>query len=174
MNKKRSVGTQLLGKEKSGALVAILQVRSEWNAEKNSPESYPGACQVTVHGKLEEGEDFIQALLREIGEELDPAIVPIVDQLSKTGKLVELSSVHTPEKDVITYGAIVEENVLKILTDKPKSRSFGGFRMIRRNEVEGIIDIRTINKETGVTDEKVIAMFPDEKEAVLTAFQKLG
>ena len=57
--KKKSVGVQILSRDKKGALVAILQVRSQWNEEKNSPESYPGTCQVTVHGKLEEGEDFI-------------------------------------------------------------------------------------------------------------------
>ncbi len=42
--KKKSVGVQILSRDKNGALAAILQVRSQWNEEKNSPESYPGAC----------------------------------------------------------------------------------------------------------------------------------
>ncbi len=65
--KKRSVGIQLLGKNTLGELVAILQVRAKWNSEKNTPETWPGACQVTAHGKLEDGEDFMQALFRETG-----------------------------------------------------------------------------------------------------------
>lgn len=173
MIKKKSVGLQVLGKNASGELVALLQVRAGWNAEKNSPESYPGACQVTVHGKLEESEDFHQALLREVGEELGEEIVSPVAKLLDAGRLVELVNENTPEKEIITYGAIVDNNLLQKLTDRQKTKSFGGFKIIFSSDIDKIVDIRTFSKETGVADEKVIAMFPDEKEAVRLAFEKL-
>ncbi len=172
--KKKAVGIQLLGKNTNGELVAILQVRAKWNTEKNAPESWPGACQVTVHGKLEKGEDFMQALLREVAEELDEEIASIVQKLSKDGKLKELINYDISEKQIITYGAIVSEDVLQTLVKKEKSDSFGGFRIIKRDEVEKIVDIQKFDKTLGVIDKNVIAMFPDEKEIVRLAFKKLA
>lgn len=171
--KKQSVGMQFLAEDTSGKLVAVLQVRPKWNQEKNTPESYPGACQVTVHGKLEEGEDFLQALLREVGEELGEEIVPVVKDLRENKKLIELVNLEDPEKHIITYGGIVEKAVLNKSTSREKSREFGGFKLIQQNEIEKIVDVQTFDKNTGVTDENTIAMFPDEKEAVKIAFEKL-
>ena len=171
--KKKSVGVQLLSKNTNGELVAILQVRAKWNAEKNAPESWPGACQVTAHGKLEEGEDFLQALLRETREELGEEIVPIIKSLSDSGELKELSNYDTPEKQIITYGAIVVEDVLKTLLEKEKTDSFGGFKLIKYNEVEKILDIQKFDKTIGVAEENIIAMFLDEAETVKIAFKKL-
>ena len=173
VTKKKSVGVQLLSKNTNGELVAILQVRAKWNAEKNAPESWPGACQVTAHGKLEEGEDFLQALLREVKEELGEEIVPIIKRLSDSGELKELSNYDTPEKQIITYGAIVVEDVLKTLLEKEKTDSFGGFKLIKYNEVEKILDIQKFDKTIGVAEENIIAMFLDEAETVKIAFKKL-
>lgn len=172
--KKKSVGVQLLSKNKTGELVAILQVRAKWNTEKNTPESWPGTCQVTAHGKLEKGENFRQALLREIREELGDEITPIIQTLSNTENLKELVNSDTEEKQIITYGAIIEEDILEKMIAREKSDSFGGFKIIRRNEIKKIIDIQKVDKKTGVTDETVIAMFPDEKEAVRIAFEKFA
>lgn len=172
--KKKSVGIQLLGKNKDGGLVAILQVRAKWNAEKNAPESWPGMCQMTAHGGLEEGEYFTQALFREIKEELGDEILTVVKKLSNTGNLKELINYESPEKQVITYGAIVEENIWKNMVNIEKKASFGGFKVIRPNDVKKIVDLKHIDRTTGVTDENTIAMFPDEKEAVKMAFEKLG
>ena len=60
------------------------------------------------------------------------------------------------------------------LVNKPKTKSFGGFKIISSSDVSKIVDIKTINKETGVSNETTIAMFPDEKEAVRLAFEKLS
>ncbi|KKP87324.1 MAG: hypothetical protein UR90_C0009G0005 [Parcubacteria group bacterium GW2011_GWC1_35_8] len=174
MTKKKSVGIQLLGKNVDGKLVAILQVRAKWNAEKNAPETYAGSCQVTVHGRLEEGEDFLQALLREVKEELGEEIVPAIKKLSENNKLIELVNLEMPEKHVITYGGIVEEVILKQLLNKEKTKSFGGFRIIARNEIRKIVDIKISDRIVGITDKNIIAMFPDEKEAVQLAFKKLN
>lgn len=172
--KKKSVGIIFLSKDETGEIMAILQIRAKWNAEKNAPESWSGACQVTAHGKCEEGEDFMQALLREVQEELGDEMVPVVKKLYDTGNLKELINYETEEKKVITYGAIIDENVFQTLMKKQKSPSFGGFKLIKREDIEKIVDIETIDKMTGVTDENIIAMFPDEKEAVIYSFQSFG
>lgn len=172
--KKKGVGVQLLGKNATGELVAILQVRAPWNAEKNAPESYPGACQVTAHGKLEADEDFMQALFREVTEELGDEITPFIQTLYREGRLVELVNNDSAEQQNITFGAVIGEDLFKILSSKEKNRSFGGFKLVRRNEIEKIVDLREFDKTIGVTDEKIIAMFPDEKEAIKIAFEKLG
>ena len=125
-------------------------------------------------GGIEEGEDFIQAIFREISEELGPEIVPFIRELFANGKFKELIDLETPEGHIVTYGGIVTEKVCKVLLAKQKDRSFGGFKIIRSNEINKIIDLQTINKDTGVTDEETIAMFRDEKEAVRLAFLKLG
>jgi len=172
--KKKAIGIVLLSKDEKGELVAILQVRSKWNAEKNAPESWPGACQVTTHGKCEEGEDFMQALLREVEEELGKEIVPIIKKLSDAGKLTKLVNNETPEKHIITYGVVVDKNIFQALMKKKKKPSFGGFKLINNNDVEKIVDIQKFDKTLGVVDKNVIAMFPDHKEAIKIAFEKLG
>ena len=69
---KKSVGlvvmTMLPKKDGSKVLAAILQRRGTFNTEKMEPESWPGCCQVTCHGRLEEGEDFELGLFNELGE----------------------------------------------------------------------------------------------------------
>lgn len=172
--KKKSVGIQLLGKNKDDGLVAILQVRAKWNAERNAPESWPGMCQVTAHGGLEEGEDFTQALFREVQEELGDEILKVVKKLYDAGKVVELINKNGSEKEIITYGIIIEENVWKNMVNREKKASFGGFKVIRPNDVKKIVDLKHIDRNMGVTDENTIAMFPDEKEAVKMAFEKLS
>lgn len=169
--KKKAVGIQLMGRDADGELLAILQVRAKWNAEKNAPESWPGACQVTAHGKLEKGENFIQGLLREVEEELGGEAASALH--AQIENLKELRNVDTPEKHIITYGLVLEEGVLRNMLARAKSSTFGGFQIIRESDIDKIIDIQKIDKEKGVTEKNVIAMFPDEKEAVKIAFEKL-
>jgi len=171
--KKKSVGIQFLSRDEKGKLVAILQVRSRWNAEKNCGESWPGLCQVTAHGKLEENENFMQGLLREVKEELGSEISNMVQKIYTSGKLIELINKEDSEKHIITYGAIIDEKLLQNMVQREKKASFGGFKIIRKNEVKKIVDIKKFDKVAGVTDEKIIAMFGDEKEAVKIAFEKL-
>ena len=174
MAKKKGVGALFLSKNTKEETVAILQIRGKWNTEKNAPESWPGACQTTVHGGLKEGEDFIQALLRETAEELGDEIVPVIQLLLETKKLKELINKDTPERQDIVYGAIVEKDVLATLLNKKKSSFFGGFKLVRRDNINQIVDLKKYDRITGVTDADIIAMFPDEKEAVRLAFEKLG
>ncbi len=171
--KKKFVGVQLLARNEKRELVAILQVRGKWNAEKNNPESYPGICQVTAFGGLEEGEDFMQALLREVKEELGDEIVLFIKKLKGAGQLKEICHYETPERQTVIYGTIAGEDILKMMLKKEKNDSFGGFKIIRQDEIEKIVDLKNINREIGATEE-IIAMFPAAKKAVEIAFEKLG
>lgn len=173
-SKKNSVGLQLLTKDVSGEFVAILQIRAMWNEENNSRETWPGVAQVTVHGGLEKGEDFLQALFREISEELDEKLVQIINKIWKEGKLTELVNFKSPEKQVVTYGAIINTPTWKMLSEKPTSASFAGFKLLKKSELGKIINLNIIDKKVGVTDSNTIAMFDDEKEAVRIAFEKLS
>lgn len=76
--KKRSVGLLVITHVNSIGLVAVLQRRGEFNHETMAPETYSGACQLTAHGKVEVGEFFVDALLREVREELGLKFFDIV------------------------------------------------------------------------------------------------
>lgn len=168
---KKSVGLQIVSKNVSGELVAILQVRAKWNTEKNVPETFPGCCQVTVHGKLEDGEDFIQALKRETEEELGKEVSPHILKLIDAQNLKELTNNQTPEKHIITYGVLIDADTLNILINREVNNSFGGFKVITQKDIAQIVDMKTIDKIKGVTDASTIAMFPDDKEAASQALE---
>ncbi len=111
--------------------------------------------------------------MREISEEVGTEIVSIIRELYESGQLIELVNDDSPEKQTVTFGAIIKETDASRLTAREKSPSFGGFKLIHCEEIDKIIDLRTLSKEIGVTDE-TIAMFPDEKEAVRLAFEKFS
>ena len=66
---KRSVGLLVMTAINSH-LVALLSRRGVWNYEKGGFESWPGAYQITAHGKAKGEEDVKTNLEREVGEEL--------------------------------------------------------------------------------------------------------
>ena len=158
-------------------LVAVLRDRGYWNFEKMRPESYPGACQVTAHGKLNEGESFETALKRETKEELGEgfegmlSVVRMFSQaggLQKDGIRFEVNREETPEKAVITFATKVDGYFISHMRLGPET---GGLRLLRRDELEKIVDLRRIDKQIGVPDCMTVAMFPDEKKAVEKAFE---
>lgn len=164
--RKRSVGlvvlVQLPGSDEPSA---VLQVRGEFNHEKMGPESYPGACQITAHGKCEEDETVERALIRETYEELGPHFANMAEYFP----LIELNRVDTPEKLVINYGMWVRNDDL---TELRLTASTGGIRLIKKSQVDSIVDLKNFDKTTGITDRRVTAMFSDEKEALRLAFEK--
>lgn len=179
--KKTSVGLVVLTDVPSmGGLVAVLQVRGEFNHEKMGPESYPRACQITVAGKCKEGEALLNGLLREAKEELGEKIAKLVEYRWHAGAILELGRVETDEKLVVNFGVRVPCMDLFGCEDTglPSSvqlhPSTGGVRLITSDKVESIMNIKQFDKNDGVNDSSVTAMFPDEKEAVRLAFEKLG
>ena len=172
----RSVGLIVMAEISEMGLVAVLQERGRFNTEKMRPESWPGVCQVTAHGKLKEEESFEAALKREITEELGKEFYDsffVLGALSRAGGrtqegiLLEVYREETPEKIVITFAAKVLDYYLCLIRLGPDT---GGLRFVRREEVEKIVDLRGFNRQIGVPDRMTVAMFPDEKEAVAKAF----
>lgn len=169
MAKKVSVGLVVLTDVPDmGGRVAVLQRRGEFNHEKMKPESFPGACQVTAHGKVEEGENRFEALGREFIEELGKAVGDLIFRLGASP--VELSRIVTEEKEAVTYGALFPATFLQSVKLNPSS---GGLVLLTEDKVDSIQDLGSFDKKEGVTDRRVIAMFPDEIEAVRQAFAQI-
>lgn len=171
--KKKSVGLVLLvdmpGED--GGLRALLQRRGRFNFEEGTPESRPGGCQVTAHGKLEEGEDFMKALLREVAEELGTAAALLI-----SGRASELVGVvHQQEgegkEEAVTFALKVDSSFVHFIRLGP---STGGFHLVSRAGLGDIQNLRDFDKIDGVQDTYVIAMFPDEQEAVIKAFARFS
>jgi hypothetical protein len=182
-----------------GKLMAILQRRGEFNHETMSPESWPGACQVTVHGKAIVGEELGTAIKRETIEEIgEPATEMLLKYYALdaepgaaakwfhtrgTGNrqgvftpasarerkpLVLLSEVKTETKRILTFGALAPLRILPIIR---LNASTGGIRLLGQEETDRIVNVEQIcAKEQGVSVRGVVAMFPDEIEAVRKAF----
>jgi len=167
VTKKVSVGLVVLTDISSmGGRVAVLQRRGEFNHEKMGAESYPGACQVTVHGKVEKSESTFTALYREFAEELGKTALRVF----LPSALKNLSNIVTEEKEVMTYGTVLPASFLKEVQLNPSS---GGLVLLTEDRMDSIQDLHSFDKKEGVTDRRIIAMFPDEKEAVRKAFRDL-
>jgi len=153
-----------------GGRVAILQRRGPFNHEKMAPESFPGACQVTAHGKLEEGESFFQALYREIMEELGEKFLR--DVYIPTSKITEVPEVPSTKGGVRTFAMLVDANcdILKIQLNP----SSGGLVLATEEMMREAIPIDpSVHKKGGIKDLKTIAIFQDEIDTVLEAFKML-
>ncbi len=165
--KKRSVGLVVLTEIPEVGVVAVLQRRSP-------TDSYSGGCQVTCHGRIEEGEDHYSALRRESIEELGEraALVILPPTLDGLTLLVEKSD---EKEDATTYGIFVPDPAFLDLlvsedsTVDPSDR----FPRLRQDEIANIQNLKNFDKRVGVTDPGVIAMFSDEAKAVRLAFEKL-
>ncbi|MBI2024888.1 MAG: hypothetical protein HYT03_02280 [Candidatus Harrisonbacteria bacterium] len=155
MGQKRSVGLVVVTDIPNMGRVAVLNRRGDFNYETMKPESYPGGCQVTVHGKAEENEEITEALKREELEELGE-----LGYAFDSNKFIELSRLESEDKLIVTYGIYVPPESFPLV-------------FLSANQVEGIQDLRTFDKKEGVTDRRVVAMFLDEKEAIRLAFEKL-
>ena len=157
----KSVGLIVLTEIPGMGLCAILRERGYFNLEKMQPESWTGACQVTAHGRLEEGEDFYTAIYREMKEELGEKFA------YSSPMRLEVSRLQIKNKEIVTFTFKVDPDRLKEIRLSFES---GSIRLLRRHEVNNIVDITSFDKIEGVPDRKTIAMFLDEKEAVAKAF----
>jgi len=150
-----------------GELVAVLQLRGEFNPEKMTPETWSWACQVTVHGQLKKNTTWEEGLLRE-SEEVGLGITTHL----QNSKWHVLSEKIGQEEHVRTYGIVVAQYVLRDIRWGPAS---GGMRLLRQGEITGILNLRAhFEKTEGVRDRQVTAMFKDEREAVEATFKKFA
>lgn len=156
----------------SEVLMAVLQRRGIFNTEKMAPESYPGCCQVTCHGGLEEGEDFDFGLVSEIAEELGSEFAQIYSH-GYHGEI--LTEFRDSKKEVVTFGALMSvEDIRDHVRLGPDS---GGLDFVREDEINGAISVLVeIKPEYKVSGPPagVRAMFPDEIHAIERAFEVFG
>jgi hypothetical protein len=165
---KKSVGLILMSwvpqKDGSKKLVAILQRRGIWDFERMDKETFPGCYQVTFHGGLEEDETFLDTLKRESEEELGKEFSK-KNHLNKN--LKELFHKNETEKEVITFGALIPFEQISLIR---LGMSTGGLDLVEEKQVKKIINISPEFREVGAPS-SVIAMFPDEIEALKKAFE---
>src|SRR3989338_5844312 len=160
---KRSVGLIVMTAINSH-LVALLSKRGVWNEEKNDFESWPGAYQLTAHGKAEEGENVEKNLEREVNEELGVLASKIIFK-NGWGKIKELNRKEKTDKIVINFAVWCDSpKILEIITPE---RTSGGIYVVGQYAFESrVVDIANFNKKIGVpaSNRMAIAMFPDEIE----------
>lgn len=173
---KKSVGLVVMVKmpqeDGSEVLMAMLQRRGTFNTEKMKPESYPGCCQVSVHGGVEEGESFDQALIREVQEEFGQDFANCLRCLPNKAAVEILIHQKTSEKEIITYGTLIPLDWLKMIRLGPDS---GGLDLVSASDANGAtVEIKPEYKADGPPKGWMIAMFPDEIEAVRKAFIVFG
>lgn len=145
---------------------AVLQTRGNFNIEKNKLETYIGASQLTVHGSVEGNETEKEALLRETKEEFGKEFANLVQELP----LEEINRVENKNIAVANFGfRIAEEDLKKIKIDK---RTGASIRLISKDEISKICELKLSERLSGVENKNDIAMFPDDIQAVRLAFEK--
>ena len=134
--------------------------------KKMSKESYPGCCQVSVHGGLKDGESFYVGLIRESSEELGDEFT---QASQKDIPLTELFRELTNEKEVRTYGAFIPTERLSMVRLGPDS---GGLELVHGdNFFNGQVQEITEDMKLNGPPHGVIALFPDEIQAVKKALE---
>ncbi|MCK5060051.1 MAG: NUDIX domain-containing protein [Candidatus Pacebacteria bacterium] len=141
--------------------VAILHRRGILN-EKLTPQSWPGGYQVTATGKIETGETSDNALERETVEELGKEFSLSIPS--------EMMRVFRSDIRIIYAVWISPENLPQVSL----SLASGGLVPITRKMIPQIKNLLMFDKKKGVQDGNVIAMFPDEKEALKWAFNRIS
>ncbi len=169
---KKSVGLVVAVRIPDGdghQVYVILQRRGTFNHEKMAPENYPGCLQVTCHGKLIDGEDFADGLLREMIEELGPTFMQVYCH-GYHGKL--LTETRSPEAEVLTFGTLMPIDMIRDYVRLGPDT--GGLVYIKADQVDDIVEITEGMKVHGPELTHTMAMFPDEIAAVRKAFEIFG
>lgn len=181
--KKRAVALVVLTDIPEIGCVAVLQKRGEFNHEKMRSESYPGGCQLTVHGGLKPDESVVEGLLRESHEEMGHDFEQMLSRLIGNPDVFEVVMENTILNGVALVNHAEDESSeifnfavrlpYRFLNDVRLGPSSGGICLVRQEDVKGIVDLRSFNKVEGVNSRSIVAMFPDAKKAVQKAFEVL-
>ena len=153
--------------------VAILQVRGYFNHEKNCPESWPGACQVTAHGGVDtDKEGIFHGLKREIKEELgDIASFIINDCINNDYEIpVVYDDIRGDRRNVNHWLHLRNPLIIDAIGYGPASSRI---KIINEEDLPKIKNLLKFSKDEGVPP-NVIAMFPDEIRTVKEVFKRLG
>jgi hypothetical protein len=149
-------------------LIAVLQRRGQFSTERMKPSFFPGCLQVTCHGKLDEDEDFLEALGREVNEELGSKFAGTCQSDIKVLETIDkVEMTNTSEKEVITFGALVPAEYIKLIRLGPDS---GGLQYFRKERFEKTVLPITKDMKIFGPEHNLPYMFQDEIEAVKKAF----
>jgi hypothetical protein len=164
--KKRSIGLYIMT-DIRGILHAALQRRGEWNFETDKPESWPNTCQPTMHGRIEAKDRFDEVMLwREGFQEIGPQLtIAVMDQ-----PLTPLYTTDTGAEEIKTYGVKVSFDAIKAISI---SKSSGGVRFVNKDDLVRLVEIEGsgMTKDVGAVDNRVIAMFQHNANALKRAFE---
>lgn len=149
-----------------GGRVALLSVRGEFNDETLNRETYPGACQLTIHGGCREEESFEQALHREIFEEFN---LPETHPVQQALKRCKIPLCEVQENRIIkNFGAYLP---MSDLNDVRLNFASGGLRIFRQETIASVQNILKFDKKEGVLDRRITAMLPSDLSALELAFR---
>ena len=172
-DKKRSVGLLLVADipYRNPRRTVILQRRGEFNQEKDwLPESWPGICQLTVHGRLRECEDTTEGLEREVREELGECFANALKKFIKTKRsMTTLNSLYNSKESVVNFGIRIDQTLLDKIRLHPSS---GGLILLTGDQLASVrvLDPSKFDKKLGVFERNAIVMWPEELQAVKFAF----
>lgn len=162
MGKRFAVGLVVVTNHPKLGYIALARQRGMWNWEKDEPESYSGALQVTCHGGVQDDEDFLSGLQREASQELGPLFADAL--VLRLQDLKEVSHKNKDEKEVVTYGILLPWDVANLMRLEMSSGSIV--------PLKPHAEIRTLTKDDrGGVSVGTIAMFDDEQEAVTKALE---
>lgn len=162
---KRIAGLFVFAHDAQGLFV-LLQRRGEWDYERNQPESYPGGCQATASGGMEEEDDGdpYLAMLREVKQELGPTFHQIVAQ----ARPEQVAIIPNPAmlREATYYWMVASEEEIRTIVLHP---STGG--LVRFRQTMHIHDMSTeFTRADGITDRRIIAAYPEVKIALARAW----
>jgi len=148
---------------------AILKERGMFNFDTMKPETWPGVCQVTVLGRVNDGENLLTALLRETAEELGVEFAfSLATQITADSTCLTSMIYHGKDEKTITTFAVRIE--VATLMKARLALESGTIRLISQKDIEKIINIAKRNKTIGAIFRQDIVMFPDAKESLVRAF----
>ncbi|MFA6322648.1 MAG: NUDIX domain-containing protein [Candidatus Buchananbacteria bacterium] len=166
INKKKlkvSLSLLIFTKDIDGQTKALIQQRGPWDYEKDQPQTYVGAWQTSVHGKLE---NIWEGLARETREELGD---DFASQLNES-EVIAMEHEEPTEDSRRVFHHLTFVPLEKIKSIKLHSSS-SGFKMVTEEEVKKFrpIDI-ILHRDSGVPKDG-IWMFDDEISSLLDGFE---
>ncbi|MBP9751074.1 MAG: NUDIX domain-containing protein [Candidatus Peribacteraceae bacterium] len=167
----RMVAALLVASSDEQGPFVVLQRRGEWDYEKGQSESWPGACQSTANGGMEDEdeEDTLRAMRREVFQELGPEFAGLLMGPYAPSRLCRIVTDRL-HREVEIYWVQVPEAMLGSIV---LHASTGGLVRIRPGQE--ILDMSVhFTREDGVPDRRIIAGYPETIQAVERAFKLLS
>ncbi len=157
-----SMSLLIFTQDTDGELKALIQQRGPWDYEKNQKQTYAGAWQTAVHGKLE---NIWEGLARETREELGEDFAGHLE----SEEIIPME--HTEPKvdfrSVFHHFTFVPLDKLEKIKLHPSS---SGWKLISESEAKNIQPLNPkIHRETGAPTEG-LWMFQDEIDSLLSGF----